>query len=235
MNTRSGGFSTTSSAMIPKHDLKRGAVPISIKKTPKKTVKAIAASCPNFTFVPPRAPAPRPSVPNHDPPPMCLPPSPPVFSPIEIKTAQEQAQQIQRILSRQYVMSSSCPSFDPSFGVLAQRIQGARGNRESPEKPGSGLDIPNTRRVIDADVLGKSPTIFSLLSSSATARDVPPFVTAKASEPGSHLSQGNLSLPRHSEADELLFAFSMDDNNDGEFLGSADADGVRGDLDSLFI
>jgi hypothetical protein len=67
-----------------------GSIPIHIapRASPRApgaqaSMVSVAQSCPTFTWIPPAAPSARPRIASVDPPPMELPPSPPVFSPMQ--------------------------------------------------------------------------------------------------------------------------------------------------------
>lgn len=211
------------------------AIPIKINSKKKSSSRQIAASAPTLTYVPPAAPTSRPSIPSRDPPPIMLPPSPPVFSPIEINSAKKQAESMQRILSTSFTMSSSCPAnmFDPSL-YAARNVD-------------NDVDDADDGETEDFDALGKSPTIFSLLSTSVGGT-VPneDFLRSRGFTEG--VSSGLSSKERESfelrgstevrsyeddqtnNDDNLLFSISIDEHEDN-YLG----DDVRDSLQSLFL
>lgn len=193
---------------------------IHINNGPKKThPRQMAASCPVPQTKVPKAPTSRPSIPKKEPPPMTLPPSPPVFSPIEINAAAKQANNMQKILSRTFTLSSSCPSFDPTLlvraGMSLQALQ---------------APIPISRDSIDLgdfDVLGKSPTIFSLLSTSAGGGGT------RSSLFTTHMESDKKAQDDYDGAaddGDLLFPISIDE--DSVYLGGGDQ---VTDLQSLFL
>lgn len=177
--------------------------------------RQVAQSCPTFSTVPPPAPASKPSVPFHDPPALELPPSPPVFSPMQVQAAQNQLAQVkQHMMSRSLThYSSSCP--DVSW--LTQQMQQA-GNRfpgiaeiePVPIKSNSNSEQSNSNSMmvpprssgmgmesLDGMELGKSPTIFSLLQgTSAPSSRATSFIGDSANmggPSGSLLSASNMN------------------------------------------
>jgi len=201
------------------------AIPIKIASKKKSSTRQIAASCPTLSYVPPAAPTSRPSIPSRDPPPIMLPPSPPVFSPIDINSAKKQAQTMQRILSASFTMSSSCPAsvFDPNMHTARRSID-------------NGDDDDETD---DFDLLGKSPTIFSLLSTSVggTVRPNEDFLRTRGSGSEVVAKERESFDMRNSDDnqadgdDNLLFSISIDEQEEN-YLGDND---VRDSMQSLFL
>jgi hypothetical protein len=163
--------------------------PIHISRpSPKSGLSAtggpLAASCPTFTWMPPPPPSSRPRVPSCDPPPMALPPSPPVFSPVQVESAIKQVNQLkQQIYSRSLSnYSSSAPThvdylaqFHPSFEPLNEGIteDDEEIDIQLEDEPDSnsieiGKAMPKRisqlrSRASESFSLSKSPTIFSIL------------------------------------------------------------------------
>ena len=200
---------------------------------------SMAQSCPTFSWQPPAAPSARPRIASIDPPPMELPPSPPVFSPMQAEAVKgkkdDPASSIalkKQIYSRSLSnYSSSAPThvdylskFQPNLGQLdeggaagddsdedeeetntrgyrpsgrAQQQQRRDVDDESPTlgeaaaapastTGGIGIGVGKSNRVTaiargDDFSLSKSPTIFSILSTSAHTQAHPGLHTADTS------------------------------------------------------
>jgi hypothetical protein len=113
------------------------------------TVAAVAQSCPAFSWQPPAAPSARPRIASIDPPPMELPPSPPVFSPMQAEQVKGKKddplalkkQIYSRSLSNSANYSSSAPThvdylskFQPNLGQLDEAGAGAGDDSDEEEE-----------------------------------------------------------------------------------------------------
>jgi len=161
---------------------------------------------------------------------MTLPPSPPVFAPLDIDTAAtQQAKSIQKILSRTFTVASSCPSFDPT--LLSRRPFASQFGKspafgKSPQAP---ISIVGSVDMAEFDALGKSPTIFSLLSTSAGAATQNSYLE-RPSEDNFHANNFHHSARQSIDDDTLLFPISIDEDS---FL--ADEDKTADAMQSLFV
>lgn len=210
---------------------------INKQKTVVSKKRAVAQSCPTFTFVPPPAPSSKPLIPSRDPPPMLLPPSPPVFSPMQIQAAQSQLAEVKNVLSRSLTnFSSSCP--DPSYLRPPFGLGGQLWDYKTPEEPVTPpqqisqelFAPPSEERMSE---LGKSPTIFSLLQGSS----VPPSrmgsfrasafntsVRQSVNEYGPSFRQ-SVNEGQDTPEDDLLFSISLDQHDqDGSYLADSTRD-----------
>lgn len=204
-----------------------------VASSSKQPKRQVAQSCPTFTFVPPPPPSTKPRIPVHDPPPMLLPPSPPVFSPMQIQAAQEQLAQVKNVLSRSLTtFSSSCPDpsfLRPPFGIANQTFSDNTASPQGINISGQG-DDNNDDDMGRMSELGKSPTIFSLLQgSSVPSSRAPSFMgQAPMSRPGSifgnrpsNIYENGPDIPE----DDLLFSISLDQHdNDGSYLAQSTQD-----------
>lgn len=175
----------------------------------------MAQSCPTFSWQPPPAPSARPRLASVDPPPMELPPSPPVFSPMQAETIKGKKEESTSVALKKQIYSrslsnysSSAPThvdylskFHPNFAPLdeaggcddsdedeeesttykassramqAQRVADDDDD-ETPQQRGLGVAVKSTGAPLnrihavqraDDFSLSKSPTIFSILSTS---------------------------------------------------------------------
>jgi len=209
--------------------------PILIHKctTPSsKPKRVIAQSCPNFTTVPPPAPSSKPLVPMRDPPPMLLPPSPPVFSPMQIQAAKSQLAEVQNVLSRSLTnFSSSCP--DPSYLRPPFGLGGMNFDKNTEDKTDhtfpqpisvtkNGNDSPEESEARMSE-LGKSPTIFSLLQGST----VPPSIDSSLRPRASYSNRPSVMNEYEPDIpeDDLLFSISLDQHDtDTSFLADSTRD-----------
>lgn len=209
---------------------------------------SMAQSCPTFSWQPPAAPSARPRIASIEPPPMELPPSPPVFSPMQAEAVKgkkdDPASSIalkKQIYSRSLSnYSSSAPThvdylskFQPNLGQLdeggaaddsdeeeettrggyrpsgrAQQVQRRDQDDESPTlgeaaaAPSAigGIGIAKSSRVSalsrgDDFSLSKSPTIFSIMSTSAHSHAHPALGMHTADTSTSSTASGS---PGHS-------------------------------------
>ena len=208
---------------------------------------SMAQSCPTFSWQPPPAPSARPRLPSVDPPPMELPPSPPVFSPMQAETLKGKKEEPTSVALKKQIYSrslsnysSSAPThvdylskFHPNFGPLeegglddsdedqeeapvgykpsARTMQvsmrpSAGGEENSPSETrtgaigigigAGGLSMKNRVQAVqrgDDFSLSKSPTIFSIMS---TSHQNPPLglYTADTSASSSGSSPGHSIL-----------------------------------------
>lgn len=152
--------------------------PVAIKsKKSARPQKQIAASCPAIMRLPPPPPpSRRPRVATVEPPPFVLPPSPPVFSESQVRNAQKEVKLVQRVLSH---YSASCP--DTSYMAEYLMQQGKKQLQEPTlqtpmEKRSmrsSSSHLSDDRKSFnDSTMLGKSPTIFSILQTSSPRSSV---------------------------------------------------------------
>lgn len=227
--------------------------PILITKknvTGKKPV-TIAQSCPTFSTVPPPPPRTKPNVPSRDPPPMLLPPSPPVFSPVQIQAAQSQLHEVKSALSRSLSnYSSSCPdpsylgglrppygNFNQPFGGMSNQMYSEMSSPQQPVLSGKSSSQDDIEERMSE--LGKSPTIFSLLQGSSVPSSRATSFVNNSNIPTSLLGaqRGNNSVfnPRSSgmqnefgpdvPEDDLLFSISLDQHdNDVNYLADSTRD-----------
>lgn len=215
---------------------------IAPEKTPrsahvrKAKEKPVAHSCPTtLSLEPPRAPSVRPRVPSIDPPLMSLPPSPPVFTTLQAEEAQKQATEIRKTLTRSLqTYSSSLPTH---LAYLSSSYQPDMDHLEE-------LADEDVEEEAAAELLGKSPTIFSLLRTDAfsgvgslgatgaasfghsamatPARPARPAAVS-ISEQADFEGEGDGDMSDHSDNDELQFNIQLDD-------GPEDGDDAQGDL-----
>jgi hypothetical protein len=237
----------------------------------------VASSCPAFSWQPPAAPSARPRIASIDPPIMELPPSPPVFSPMQaeqVKGKKEESTSIslkKQIYSRS--LSSSAPShhidylakFHPHFAALDE---GSAGNQEgdgdeSEEEQASvptgyrpsaramqaqqhhdeqgGVAIGNQNKLQQHQLqqrqqqdelnLSKSPTIFSILSTSAHQQMSGPLLGIGDKQQQFHQNQLNNNdnnnnnnnqlnqqqpLNEQPAEDDLQFSISLTDEQEQE-------------------
>jgi len=159
--------------------------------------KQMAHSCPAPSRPPPPpAPSTRPRVPTIDPPPMTLPPSPPIFSDSQMQKAKSDVKKaVSRSLS---TYSSSCPPDSFLLSVLGEEKEDT-----------------------SESVLGKSPTIFSLMKSDNGASFS--FGSNGSSHPSSYMSSmrgsmnssssGSSSGRKDDDSDDLQFSISLNDDS----------------------
>jgi len=163
--------------------------------------KPMAFSCPAPSRPPPPPPpSARPRVPTMDPPPITLPPSPPVFSEVPTQAKSESRKQVSRSLS---TYSSSCPPESFLLSVL---------EKEHKED--------------DPSILGKSPTIFSLMKSDTLGTTAPYSVSASmrgSMNSSSSVSSGGSTggSRKDDDSDDLQFSISLNDDS----LLESDSDG----------
>jgi hypothetical protein len=151
----------------------------SIRSSPLSTILA--------TLSTPTTPNWRPAVTNSDPPPFTLPRSPPIFSPMI---------DIVRTNNSELVLSESC---GPSWSLTGDGVG-----------LGNGNGIPITEAMdLDLDICCDSPTIFSLLSSSGSARGCIPR-NSNSSVRSSEVTEEALD---QAGDDDLIFALSLNEDH----------------------
>jgi hypothetical protein len=201
-------------------------------------------SCPPLRYQAPHAPLPKPSAAPCEPPPMELPPSPPIFTDIdvqkEIARRQAQAQAYAHLeppalqpLSRslndfQYTPMSmpssflSRPMYAPSFGAVAESSTDATHEDSPVSSPAAGDDhTPRADGKRASPNSEDTPTIFSMMRKSSMSYSSPPSITRRLdAHAPNNASTGNDEPPANTSQleDDLMFALSFDQNEESHML-----------------